>query len=265
MAKAYFPHSNQQQQQQQVITNYPINRVAGNYNNNRIELNSLFPSITDLMFSFGSLTNYPNESIPNFICEYTDKCGAYNTHRICDKNNRRFKFVNTNGREHRFLKEYKFTQIENINGEFYLSIDIPKYDSLRGGDLTAFNTKCGDTFSQINIDGERNSLKTERLRFQKRNCKNKHKHRWESCKKKYTKSSKTTSKATYEIPSPLAQSHIRSPLYIPLEIPLEIPSENTLEIPSPNPSPTPISDQESYWDFINPENDSNSALEYLGI
>ena len=221
MAQGYFPHSNQQQQQ--VITNCPINRVAGNYNNNSIGLNSLNPSINDLIqFSFGSLTNYLNESMPSFICEYTDKCGAYNTHRICDTNNiRRFKFVNTNGREHRFLKKYKFTQIENINGELYLSIDIAKYDSLRGGDLTAFNTKCGHTFSQINIDGKRNSLKTERLRFQKRNCKNKHKHGWESCNKKYTKSSKTTSKATYEIPSPLAQSHCRSPLEIPLDIPLQ--------------------------------------------
>ena len=225
MAQGYFPYSNQQQQQQQqqVITNCPINRVAGNYYNNSIELNSLNPSINDsIQFSLWSLTNYLNESMPSFTREYTDKCGGYNTHRRCDTNNiRSFKFSNTNGREHRFLNKYKFTQIKIISGEYYLSIDIAKYVSLRGGDLTAFNTKCGDTFSQINIL----SLKTERLKFQKRNCKNKHKHEWESCKKKYNKSrkttSKTTSKTTCEIPTPLAQAHIRSPLEIPLQIPLQ--------------------------------------------
>ena len=103
MAKAYFPYSNQQQ----VIKNYPINRAAGNYNNNQIELNSLIPSINDsIQFSFGSLTNYPNELMQSFLCEYTDEYGAYNTHRRCAKDNiRRSKFSSTNGREQIFIKK----------------------------------------------------------------------------------------------------------------------------------------------------------------
>ena len=162
-----------------------------NYNNNyRTECNAM------PQFSVGRLEKNENEMRLNSSCKYPNKFVRNTIDRSDNKNVRSFKFATTNNGENLFLNTYPFTRVETNNkGLSYLYIDIAEYDKLRGDALKDFNKKCEDTFSQINLYGNKESVKSERLRLQKRNCKEKNKHRWDSYNNRYQKSNKIATKA----------------------------------------------------------------------
>ena len=158
-----------------------------NYNNYyRTECNAMS------QFSVGRLEKNENEMRLNSSCKYSNKFVRNTIDRSDNKNVRSFRFATTNNRENLFLNTYPFTGVETNNkGLSYLHIDMAEYDKLRGEELKEFNKLCEDTFSQI----EGKSVKSERLRLQKRNCKEKNKHNWDSYNNRFPKSSKTTTKA----------------------------------------------------------------------
>ena len=236
-----------------------------NYNYNQTECNAM------PQFSVGRLEKNENEMRLNSSRKYSNKFVRNTIDRSDNKNVRSFWFATTNNGENLFLNTYPFTRVETNNeGQSYLHIDIAEYDKLRGEELKDFNKKCEDTFSvDLKI------LKKERFRFKKRICKEKNKHRWKSCNKRYYKSSKTTMKAVsvseYENSLPLHTQDISYPSSqevqesvtpeIPMELSLPSFSQST---PSPVDQIIKNKSEEEYFISVTPEEEEDNYLSMFG-
>ena len=257
----------------------PIEISAGYYPNpknnnyNQTECNAM------PQFSVGRLEKNENEMRLNSSRKYPNKFARNTIDRSDNKNVRSFWFATTNNGENLFLNTYPFTRVETNNeGLSYLHIDMAEYNELRGEELKEFNKKCEDTFSQIDLDSEGKSVKSERLRFQKRNCKEKNKHNWDSCNKRYYKSRKTATKAVsvseYDNSLPphtpdISSQSSSSSQEVQESVTPETPVELSL-LPFSQSTPSPINhiikdkSEEEYLGWVTPEEEEDNYLSMFG-